>query len=90
MNVILAVVSDEVKRAELADALERRYSADYQIVAVPGRPDPEAILAGIGTIAVALAPIRSEEYAALIAVRSSHPSSAPHRRSGGRRCLCRR
>ena len=75
MNVILAVVSDEVQRAELADALERRYSADYQIVTVPGRPDPEAILAGIGTIAVALAPIRSEEFAALIAVRNSHPSA---------------
>ena len=75
MNVILAVVSDEVQRAELADALERRYSADYQIVTVPGRPDPEAILAGIGTIAVALAPIRSEEFAALIVVRNSHPSA---------------
>ena len=74
MNVILAVVNDEVQRAELGDALERRYSADYQIVTVPGRPDPEAILAGIGTIAVALAPIRSEEFAALIAVRNSHPS----------------
>jgi thioredoxin reductase (NADPH) len=32
-------------------------------------------LAGLGPIAVALAPIRSEEFAALIAVRNSHPAA---------------
>ena len=73
--MILAVVSDEAQRAALAEALERRYSADYEIVAVPGRPDPGAILAGLDTVAVALAPIRSEEFAALIAVRNAHPAA---------------
>jgi thioredoxin reductase (NADPH) len=75
MATILAVVDDDTARDALQEALERRFGADYTIVARPGGDD----LAGVvnestndDDIAIALAPIKSAEFHALALVHDTH------------------
>ncbi len=65
---------DEQRRSALADALQRRFSADYQIVAADGEA-PGRSLSGIDEVAVALAPIGTPDMAVLGTVCRSHPTA---------------
>jgi thioredoxin reductase (NADPH) len=74
MPSIIVVASDTERRVALADALERRFGADYRIVAAtPG--ELLAALGPSGPVAAALAPIGTADAEALAVVGAAHPAA---------------
>ncbi len=72
---ILVVATDETLRQATGDSLERRFGADYRIVAVAPGDELDAALAASGSIAVALAPIGTVDVAALHVVSAAHATA---------------
>lgn len=75
MPAILAVVSDETRRSALGDALRRRFGADYRIVVLAAAADAVALMPDRDDVAVALAPIGTEDFEALPEVRERHATA---------------
>jgi thioredoxin reductase (NADPH) len=72
---ILVAGSDPAPRTVLVDALERRFGADYDVVATAWSDSTEGTIASLGPIAVALAPIGAPDFAVLRSVGAGHPSA---------------
>src|SRR5882724_8819007 len=72
LAVILAVVTHDGQRKALLGALERRFAADYNVVARADGPDLEAFVRDLDEIAVAIAPIKSDDFRALGFVQHAH------------------
>lgn len=74
MASILVVSSDDTRRAALREALYRRFGEDYRVLAVVPGSELTAAIESSGPIAVALAPIGTDDDA-LSAVSAAHPTA---------------
>lgn len=75
MASIVVIGSDPGAREELTTAIERRFGADYGVVSLAGSEVSRESLASCGPIAFALAPIGTEDFAALHHVGAHHPEA---------------
>ena len=72
MARILVLSPDDARRAAVVGALERRFGADFAVVAAPSSDDAAALGTG-GPVAAALAPFGTEDAVALRRVTVEHP-----------------
>ncbi len=72
LSTILVVASDPARRSDLTTTLERRYGADYEIVAFAADDASEDAIGALDSIAVALAPIGTNDFDALASVGRMH------------------
>jgi thioredoxin reductase (NADPH) len=72
---IVIVSSDPAALEELANAVQRRFGADYTVVSVPGSDALTPALSSPDPIAVAMAPIGTSDFAALRAVGAHDPGA---------------
>lgn len=77
MPSIIVVASDAERRVALADALERRFGADYRIVAATPAELPAVLGPGgpSGPVVAALAPIGTADAEALAVVGAARPAA---------------
>jgi thioredoxin reductase (NADPH) len=62
---IVVIASGPSSREELTAAIQRRFGADYSVVALDGSEVSSETIGACGPIAIALAPIGSAEFAAM-------------------------
>jgi hypothetical protein len=72
---IVVLTSDPSSRGELTAAIQRRFGADYSVVALDGSEVSSKALAACGPIAIALAPIGTAEFAAMNHVAAHQPGA---------------
>lgn len=72
---IVVIASELPTREELAEAIGRRFGADYRIVSLSGLDVSRSAIAACGTIAIAIAPIGTSDFDALIYVGSLQPKA---------------
>lgn len=72
MSTILVVASDPTQRSEVTATLERRYGADYAVVALSADEASDATIGALAPIALALAPIGTSAFDALATVGRLH------------------
>jgi thioredoxin reductase (NADPH) len=72
---IVVFASDPGSRSELAAAIERRFGADYKVVALDGSEVSAEALAACAPIAIALAPVGTAEFAAMGQVAAHQPGA---------------
>jgi len=69
---ILVVAADGARRSALVDALARRFRADYDVVA---RSTGDDVGPELGPLAVALAPIGTDDFTRLQRIDAAHPGA---------------
>jgi hypothetical protein len=69
---ILVVAADGARRAALVDALARRFRADYDVIA---RSTGDDVGPELGPLAVALAPIGTDDFTMLQRIDAAHPGA---------------
>ncbi|HXW78510.1 MAG TPA: FAD-dependent oxidoreductase [Acidimicrobiales bacterium] len=75
--VLVAIVPDPATRSAVVDALQRRYAADYDVIAPTPATAPDALAALVAddrAVAVALCPVGAMATAALSKVRELFPT----------------
>ena len=75
MSTIIVFDVDGPRRSTLTAALERRFGADYEVLASAWSDATEGLPAGSGPVAVALAPVGAPDFAALRAVGAAHSTA---------------
>jgi thioredoxin reductase (NADPH) len=72
---IVVISSNTQAGAQVAAAIDRRFGADYQVVALDAAEVSRESLAACGPIAIALAPIGTDDFAALREIGAFQPGA---------------